>query len=611
MRFFSDSWRYVRSYRFKSMFIRYFLLALALIILPLASLGVLVMDRYTSIVNEEIQSLNAQSLSKVRDMVDLMLREADSQSSSIVANQHVEWFILFEQNKYPAMDVSNRTRAIYELSNLVARTSDFIRSILIYSEKNDYVISSSGSGKLDLFLDRSWEASYRENKESSRYWAALRLYQDPLSGQEGHYLSIYRTVSLFGQGAEGVVIFNVDLKELGRLIDADRSPDSTTFYVVNADHQILYSRDEALLEQDIRRLDAFEQHPSDGNAYSKIITGAGPTRVVSFAPSEYRDWGFFSVTPMGAYGQKLQGLRQFLWAIVAVGSLIAVGLAFVASLNAYKPIRRILSLLEAPGEWVKTEQQGESSNELKFIVSNIQRTITRKDMMEEELEHRLQLLRTAQAVALQSQINPHFLYNTLETANWLAIGLTGGDNDVSTVLASLAQLLRLSLDTEEHLVPLATEIRHAKLYLDIQNTRHRDRFRVDWEMEDGLEDCRIVKLVLQPIIENALYHGVIPSGKAGRIVVKGQAVQDELRISVMDEGVGMSAGEVAALNESMQKEHTREGRHIGLKNVNQRIKLIFGPPYGVHVASTPGEGTSVTLVIPLIHGEPGQFDGTL
>jgi len=204
--------------------------------------------------------------------------------------------------------------------------------------------------------------------------------------------------------------------------------------------------------------------------------------------------------------------------------------------------------------------------------------------------------REAELHALQNQINPHFLYNTLESINMMA--LTHGDRDISRMVTSLGRLLRLTLSSTEALIPLDAELEHVRHYLVVQRMRYGDRISMTVDVDPALLDCIVPKLTLQPLFENALYHGLEPRPGAGRVVVRGCRAGDDLALTIEDDGAGMDAVRLATVRAQLEEEAPRDRRSIGLANVHKRLKLYCGPAYGLSITSAPDEGTRVRLTLP-------------
>ena len=196
--------------------------------------------------------------------------------------------------------------------------------------------------------------------------------------------------------------------------------------------------------------------------------------------------------------------------------------------------------------------------------------------------------------ALQSQINPHFLYNTLDSIIWMAE--SGENAQVVKMTSSLAQLMRQSFNNKQEIVPLSSEIEHVKSYLMIQKMRYLDKLNFEIALEEGLENFSIVKLVLQPLAENAIYHGIRYKEGMGTIWIGARTIGDALEITLTDDGVGMDADTLCHIFDEHKVNYNSNG--VGVYNVQRRLKLYYGSDYGLSYESAVGKGTRVTLRIP-------------
>ena len=214
--------------------------------------------------------------------------------------------------------------------------------------------------------------------------------------------------------------------------------------------------------------------------------------------------------------------------------------------------------------------------------------------------------RRSELNALQSQINPHFLYNTLDSVVWM---IEGGHNQGAVyMIRQLASLMRISISRGRTIIPIKDEIRHAESYMNIQQVRYKNTFTVRYEIPEEIKDLCTVKLILQPILENAIYYGVQSMDGDGEILVRGSRVGDDVYLDVIDNGLGMPEEQVERLlkGTSLQEEENaaRHGNGVGLYNVHTRIQLRFGQEYGLEIQSEPDEGTMVRIHLPAIRYSP-------
>ena len=207
----------------------------------------------------------------------------------------------------------------------------------------------------------------------------------------------------------------------------------------------------------------------------------------------------------------------------------------------------------------------------------------------------------AELNALQQQINPHFLYNTLETINWMAEA--NGESDIANMATALGSFFRKSISRGKEYISVEDEISNVRNYVYLQKIRFGDRFDVEWQIDPALYPHMIIKLILQPLVENAIIHGMENLEKDGRIIISGSCDGDFIDFVVSDNGCGISADRLKQLEEYINGEQVENLRSIGVKNVHQRIKLYYGDDYGLEFESIESKGTTVKLHIPVLKNE--------
>ena len=216
-----------------------------------------------------------------------------------------------------------------------------------------------------------------------------------------------------------------------------------------------------------------------------------------------------------------------------------------------------------------------------------------QDLMEQNVKEQ-EAKRKSELKALQSQINPHFLYNTLDSIIWMAEGRKY--EEVVLMTASLARLLRQSISNEDEVVPLAREVEYAKGYLTIQKMRYKDKLEFEINVEPSILNIPLIKLVLQPIIENAIYHGLKYKESKGLLQVKGFKKDGNAVLQVIDNGVGMDEETLAHIYDKHKVNYHSNG--VGVYNVQKRLQLYYGESYGITYESEKGVGTTATITIP-------------
>jgi two-component system sensor histidine kinase YesM len=239
------------------------------------------------------------------------------------------------------------------------------------------------------------------------------------------------------------------------------------------------------------------------------------------------------------------------------------------------------------------------NDEIDRLVNEVyEAEIARKEL---EVKHK-----EAHLNALQAQINPHFLYNTFETTNWLI--LQNQNEEAVNMINRLSDIFRLGINRGRNTFTLREELKQATSYIDIQKMRYAHKLSVVWEYDDSLLECRVVKTILQPILENAIYHGIEPKEEGGEIEISIDRNGDALEICVIDTGVGIEEEKCRDINSDLKNNENKVLRSIGLKNVNDRIKLMYGDDYGISVESIYGKYTEVLITMPFIAKEGDEID---
>ena len=207
-------------------------------------------------------------------------------------------------------------------------------------------------------------------------------------------------------------------------------------------------------------------------------------------------------------------------------------------------------------------------------------------------------LRKAEFELLQAQINPHFLYNTLDAIVWLAEA--GEQRKVVSMVGSLSEFFRMSLNQGKDIVTIKEELQHIRSYLEIQQMRYQDILEYEIDIPQELFDDRIPKITIQPLVENALYHGIKNKRGGGKIQISGRVENDCAIVQIRDNGIGITPERLKQIIDGMVNKVPTESDIYGLYNVNERIRLDFGEKYGITIDSTHMEGTCVSVIVPHI-----------
>lgn len=588
-------WRYLRNFKFNSILIRNFLLMVLLIALPVFGLSMFYNVYARQILQTEISNSNLNSLYRSSDMVETLFKELRSFSYNLSVSADTNKFVYMDRDEIISSGLASN---LYETIKFYTMTYEYVDSVYIYSEVNNQILyknldSSSEINSLDAIKDKTWLATYKSMGNQSFLIQSRRK-----NDYYPYYITLICPIKSQSETV-GAVVVNVNIEGLGKLIGSNGNVTQKMFILDDA-MQLYYSSDYNIMgsqNQAPGYLDFLKKTKGD---FSKAVQIDGQETIVSRVKSTDYSLNYVFVSPMAVYEGKTTQMNSVLFQVTLFALLVSLVISYLLTLKSFEPVRSIMDVMENPtpleGDYISDDRH---SNEVKYITNLVRKTRDQNDRLKLELEERLEKLNNAQLRALQNQIDPHFLYNTLDTINWMAIEKMGGQNEVSAMISTLAQLLRKSLQRASFLVTVREEIEHAKLYVKILELRYRDKLSVHWNISEEILDCKTVKLSIQPLVENALSHGLGAKRYQGNIYINGVLMGETAVISVEDDGIGMDENERQELNLHLKTEYQFDDRHVGIRNVNQRFKLLFGDKYGVVISpGSSGTGLAVTIVFP-------------
>ena len=313
---------------------------------------------------------------------------------------------------------------------------------------------------------------------------------------------------------------------------------------------------------------------------------------------------YYEAAELNAVQQEVS--RQAGAEIVAITVVCGLAIVFVLrhsirlSRSITGPLEEMCGRVEnvAGGDLTVQEPVPSEIREIHTLSEGMEQMIGRLDEQMRESRQRQESLRRTELALLQAQINPHFLYNTMDTIIWLIEA--DKQQEAVEMVSNLSSFFRHSLSRGEDVITLAEEERHVRSYLQIQHARYKDIMEYTVDIDPGLHDAMLPKLTLQPLVENALYHGIKLKRAKGTIRITGRLEDGCVLLRVEDNGVGMTRERLSQLRSAMERQE-RVG--FGLSAVNQRLMLQFGPEYGLRIDSEEGVGTTVTARIPYTRKE--------
>jgi len=327
----------------------------------------------------------------------------------------------------------------------------------------------------------------------------------------------------------------------------------------------------------------------------QIVTSLIREEVFNYVFYEIRDMETTREEMVSFYNRLMNiSMIMFLLLVIFVGIF-----SYYLPLSISKPLRELVKMtdtvskgnLDVRSEVESGREVGELSRSLNDMIDKINELLSQ--ITKEQIR-----IREAELELLQTQINPHFLYNTLDTIVWLAEG--DYQKEVVSMVKSLSAFFRTSLSRGKEIITIGEEVIHARSYLEIQQFRYQDILTYEIDIPESYNKYLIPKITLQPLIENALYHGIKNKRGGGKITVRVESFNDQIVILVTDDGIGMSEERLKQVKEGINSSTPSEKKIYGLYNVNERIRLKFGNEYGLDISSTEGFGTTSKITLPTI-----------
>lgn len=578
------------------------LILFSLLIVITMLIFLLISLNYTeTTVVENSTDYTSRLISQVNRDIDSYIDYMENISSMIIKGGDVQKYLFSGQQNKDGQETYDR---IIMQFNTVLETRQDISNIGVLASDENYIIND-GKDKLNENIPL---------QEVDWYYKALNGSESVLTSSHVQHMirNDYQWVVTLSKGIpnpqtkvnEGVFFIDLNYRLLKDLCENNSPAANSYVFIMDESGKIIYHPKQQLLYNGLTE-EKIDEVLQCGQGYF-VTKGEKESRLYSVSVSEKTGWRVVGVTYLSELMKNKEEMQEMyvLTALLLLGIAMILAIFFATAIT--RPIKELRDSmrevekgnLEDVKVTVSSQSEiGSLENSFNLMTAQI-RQLMEQNIYEQEQKRKSELR------ALRSQINPHFLYNTLDSIIWMAEG--GKNKEVVRMTAALARLLRQSISNDNELIPLEKEIGYAGSYLIIQKMRYRDKLEYEIEIEDEIKDQKIINLVLQPLVENAIYHGIKYKGSKGLVRITGYGERDKIVLKVTDNGIGMDAETLA---EIFDRSRDREGNNgVGVYNVQNRIQLYYGPDYGLHFESVLGEGTTAIIVIPKNFKEEGKID---
>lgn len=496
-------------------------------------------------------------------------------------------------------------------------SQEFTRQFsMLYETNTDKIQSLALYGYDGMLIESEPVATVKDNvKVADQKW-----YQDARSEIENIHFSTPHVQNLFDDGTfryhrvvslsrsvdindgstsgSGVLLVDMKYSVLEDMLERiNETSSGIYYYLCSRDGEIIYHPrwteiNRGLFKEKNNKVASYE----DG-IYEMKTDGQKENVVVGSVA--YTGWKLIGVVPESVQETSINKFRYYIITTILILVMMLLQVNRFISRKISRPIRELDESVKAYEAGAMPDIYIGGSAEIRHLGYSVQKSYEQIETLMKEIIQQQTERRKSELDALQSQINPHFLYNTLESITWMIEAQR--NKEAVVMISELAKLLRVSLSRGKTIISIGDELQHGRSYMNIQRVRYKERFKVEFLIDEEIKNYCIVKLVIQPLLENAIYYGVgnMDEDDDGQILIRGEKKGEDIYISIEDNGMGMPED----IRDNILTDNSKVPKHgsgVGVINVHSRIRLMFGPEYGLEVYSELDEGTKVVIHIPAI-----------
>ncbi len=591
----------MRSFRTRIL-LSFFLVA----VIPTILISVISMGYTVNIVERNVTELTQNNLEQVNKNLELTLSGYEDLLLQLYTDDEtVELVENINSDDNTALSGSQLLRKIREVSY----TKPYIESIMVIPERGEPIFFD----KLTAASTRSsWMDSYGYsiediyNKTINSPWTVIFPTSHAFTIIEKEYYLFHMAHRLIDyrhiDKEVGIVVFSINQNLLDGLCNEGKSvTDASGINFITNEDDIVMS----FPENQYVGTGLLQDGESRNGRYKDFVESTdlfdGGEVMVNYTVDADRNWTIINATAREILLRDVEMQKKVVLAIVIIVFAVLSFLSFRISLHLTSSIKRVVQVMKKVSDGktsARVEKEHNMPEEIETIATQFNNTMDRLEdsMQKERIASAKQ--RDAEIKFLEAQINPHFLYNTLDTINWMAIDAE--QYNISNAIGSLADILRYGIEDNNRPVPLSREIDWLKKYVFLQQSRLKSPIECRIHVDPGVMNCPIHKLLLQPFVENAIIHGFESGDKQFVLEIFIKEHDDKLEITISDNGKGI---EQSVLEHFGQEQESDRNSHIGVKNAVERVKMYYGENAGVKITSQPGQGTDVRIEIPKTEGE--------
>jgi len=567
-------------------------------LVPLLSLGVFTYSVSSIVTEEKVNQSGIDTLKQMEDKLRFIIDDIENISLFMIGQSDIQKYLSAEED-----DIHLQARILDFMMNL-STSKKYISNISLYSKNanaplsNTAIYSSNLSDLVDLY------------NVTDKIWTGVYTVSD-FSGQH-QVMSLIRPMrSIYTYETLGWLVISLDEDVLSEYwSEANLGEGNGKVALINEYGTVISSTEKEWLVRSFDELFPGALSQFNKGLHGETVYGEGSAKkTILYYSQNSTGWKFIGMIPYELYSSQ----NRFILILTAVAVLSSIiingGLVLFVIQRVTNPLRMLTRLLTKvntddlmPIYHAQSRDEigrlGDSYNKLGSRIKELKEQLIRDETRKKEADIR----------ALQAQINPHFLYNTLSSIHWMA--LMSEEKQISNMVGALSDLLQFSLNKGNEFCPVHQELAHIRNYTDIQSIRYPDKFEVDIIVDPGLQDKFMLKLILQPLVENAMIHGIQKKAGRGSIGIYIEQQGNYMNFLVIDDGIGITEDRLANVRNQLDESAVVYGPEAsyGLRNVNERLRLHYGLLSCLQIESRPNNGTRISFSIPFLEGPYENYD---
>lgn len=523
------------------------------------------------------------TIQRLTSTADITFGNIEYASKKLYNDTYVQSYMFYPKSVQLYSDIDeylNNTLRIYKDMNR------HIESIYVYSDLNQKIFTTENEYDISEFSDKD-VLNLTKNAPPGSY-AFIRnkdyIYPNVIS-------FIYKASS---DNNSGEVIINVATQTIvSNIVDMCGVTDD--FYIIDGNKNILYTKKEDMISTNLNSYPVFSNIKIPLSP--TLISNHDTYNCFALNQSSLYNWEYAYISELNNYPEQLKiNNRILIFPLIMIflsGIIISISIAIYT----YRPIKQIMTITQNPQKYLLSKKKTITNDEVNIIASKILMLISDNKELNESLKNKILLLNDAHLKMLQAQINPHFLYNVLNVLNGNVVLECGYNSTSSEMILCLSQLLRYALKTDKILVSVKNELNYLKKYICLLKYRYADQFSVIYDIDDDVLNCKILKMSLQPLVENCIEHGFADKSSGGIITISAKKTETGFMLSVSDNGIGISNFDISSLYETNENDINFNSEHIGLKSVIYRYNIVFNRDALIKIDSLSNQGTTITIEI--------------